>query len=69
MSFDLWYYFCSDHPHRYYSTSIFCSIDVPSYVATAIIGTINFLTTLLAIFLVDKVLVYIHALHVHVRVY
>ena len=40
---------------RYYSTTIFCTIDVSSYVATAILGTINFLTTLLTIFLVDKV--------------
>ncbi len=41
--------------HRYYSTSIFCKIDVASYVSTAIVGTINFLTTILAVFLVDKV--------------
>ncbi len=40
---------------RYYSTSIFCKINVASYVSTAIVGTINFLTTILAVFLVDKV--------------
>ncbi|XP_011409321.2 PREDICTED: probable glucose transporter rco-3 isoform X1 [Amphimedon queenslandica] len=39
----------------YYSTSIFCSIDVSSYAATAIVGVINFLTTLITLFIVDKV--------------
>ena len=40
---------------RYYSTSIFCSIDVSSYAATAIVGVVNFLTTLITVFVVDKV--------------
>lgn len=39
----------------YYSTQIFCSINVKSYIATAIVGTVNFLTSILSIFLVDKV--------------
>lgn len=42
-------------PHRYYSTSIFCQIGVSGYVSTAVVGTINFLTTFLSIVLVDKV--------------
>ena len=41
-------------PCRYYSTSIFCQIGVKEYVSTALVGTINFLTTFLAIILVDK---------------
>ena len=41
--------------YRYYSTSIFSRIGVESYVSTAIVGTLNFLTTILSIFLVDKV--------------
>ncbi len=46
----------NDHTHsRYYSTQIFCSIHIESFIATAIVGTMNFLTTLLTIFLVDKV--------------
>ena len=36
-------------------TSIFCSIDVSSYAATAIVGVVNFLTTLITVFVVDKV--------------
>ena len=40
---------------RYYSTSIFSLIGVESYISTAIVGTLNFLTTILSIFLVDKV--------------
>lgn len=41
---------------RYYSTSIFCNIGVKErYISTTIVGTINFLTTILAVFLVDKV--------------
>ncbi|XP_019857805.1 PREDICTED: proton myo-inositol cotransporter-like isoform X1 [Amphimedon queenslandica] len=39
----------------YYSTSIFCSIDVSSYATTAIVGVVNFLTTLITLFIVDKV--------------
>ena len=42
-------------PCRYYSTSIFCQIGVEEYISTALVGTLNFLTTFLAIVLVDKV--------------
>ena len=40
---------------RYYSTSIFGQLGVSEYISTAIVGMINFLVTILAIFLVDKV--------------
>ncbi len=40
---------------RYYSTSIFCQIGVQEFVSTALVGTLNFLTTFVAIVLVDKV--------------
>ena len=40
---------------RYYSTSIFCQIGVKEYLSTALVGTLNFLTTILSIILVDKV--------------
>ena len=36
-------------------TSIFCSINLSSYAATAIVGVVNFLTTLITVFVVDKV--------------
>ena len=42
--------------HRYYSSSIFSRIGVEHYISTAIVGIINFLTTIMSIFLVDKVL-------------
>ena len=48
---------------RYYSTSIFSRIGVESYVSTAIVGTLNFLTTILSIFLVDKVGANVVVLH------
>lgn len=41
--------------YRYYSTSIFCKVGVRKYISTALVGTLNFLTTFLAIVLVDKV--------------
>jgi MFS family permease len=40
---------------RYYSTSIFSRIGVASYISTAVVGALNFLTTILSILLVDKV--------------
>jgi sugar porter (SP) family MFS transporter len=39
----------------YYSTSIFSRIGVASYISTAVVGALNFLTTILSILLVDKV--------------
>jgi sugar porter (SP) family MFS transporter len=41
----------------YYSTSIFCTIggSNANYIATAIVGVVNFVTTLFTVFVVDKV--------------
>ena len=52
-TYDLWLD-CICHS-RYYSTTIFGCINVSNYVGTAIVGAINFLTTLIAIFLIDRV--------------
>uniref|UniRef100_A0A1X7TVG9 Major facilitator superfamily (MFS) profile domain-containing protein n=1 Tax=Amphimedon queenslandica TaxID=400682 RepID=A0A1X7TVG9_AMPQE len=49
-----WELYCKRNVIMYYSTSIFCSIDVSSYAATAIVGVVNFLTTLITLFIVDK---------------
>ena len=51
---------------RYYSTSVFSLIGVANYASTTIVASTLFLTTLLAVFLIDKVL--LHQLFLYVTV-
>ena len=52
------FFLLSPPTKRYYSTNIFTIIGVAGYISTAIVGVINFLTTFLAIVLVDRVRMY-----------